>query len=259
MSQKCLTLITIALLFFCVARCSPKLGEMVLVPAGEFMMGCNEAVDTQCLNDEKPYHKVSLDAYYIDIYEVTVRQYGACVKAGTCSNPDTGGGCNWSVSDRKSHPINCVDWNQADSFCKWAGKRLPTEAEWEKAARGTDGRIYPWGNKQASCNYAIMNDDGNGCGKDSTWAVGSKKSGASPYGAMDMAGNVAEWVADRYDENYYQSSLSNNPTGPWLGEYRALRGSWWGSDPGALRASHRYRSDPGVRGNNIGFRCARTP
>jgi len=235
-------------------------GDMVMVPAGEFMMGCNSKVDKQCAEaeDEKPYHKVYLDAFYIDKFEVTVQQYGACVQAGNCSNPNTGGACNWGVSGRETHPINCIDWNQADTFCKWAGKRLPTEAEWEKAARGTDGRKYPWGNREASCSYAVMWENGqSGCGKNSTWPVGSKPSGASPYGAMDMAGNVWEWVADWYGANYYQSSPRSNPTDTASGTGRVLRGGGWDDSPLILRPSLRLRFDPSSRSDFLGVRCAR--
>ena len=136
---------------------------------------------------------------YLSNTEVTVGQYRACVKAGACSEPDTGKYCNWNESGREDHPINCVDWNQARTFAKWVGGDLPSEAQWEYAARsgGRDWK-YPWGNESASCEYAIMDDGGNGCGKDRTWAVCSKPKGNSKQGLCDMAGGVWEWVRDEY-------------------------------------------------------------
>jgi formylglycine-generating enzyme required for sulfatase activity len=238
-------------------------GDMVLIPAGEFWMGCAPN-DEMCDDDEKPYHKVYLDAYYIDRHEVTVAEYRKCVKAGKCTPPSTEGNCNWGKSGRDNYPVNCVDWYQADAYCRWAGKRLPTEAEWEKAARGTDGRIYPWGDELPSCKYAVMSDEERGwsCGKGFTftWPVCSKPRGNSPYGLCDMAGNVWEWVYDRYDENYYSSSPSRNPTGPSSGQIRVLRGgSWWSFTPAPLRASDREKGSPEYRFEVLGFRCAWSP
>ena len=227
--------------------------DMVLVPAGEFVIGSNSGAD-----DEQPEHRVYLDAFYIDKYEVTVDQYDKCVQSGKCTKPDEGGDCNWGKSDRGNHPINCVDWDQARTYCEWVGKRLPTEAEWEKAARGTDWRKYPWGDQDASCNYAVMDDGGNGCGKNSTWPVGSKPNGASPYGAMDMAGNVGEWVADRYGENYYKSNSNKNPKGPADGNYRVYRGGSWNLNAVNQRSSSRGRYNPVGKNYNCGFRCAGT-
>ena len=232
--------------------------EMVAVPAGAFKMGCNEAVDNRCTKDEKPYHDVHLDAFRIDKYEVTVAQYKACVAADVCSAPQTGAGCNWDRSGRENHPVNCVDWDMANSFCEWAGKRLPTEAEWEKAARGKDGRKYPWGNQEAGCRYAVMSSMGkDGCGKDRTWPVCSKKAGNSPYGACDMAGNVWEWVADWYRWDYYSKSPAKNPTGPSGGARHVQHGgAWLKSKPKDLRVSNRNELQPAMWGSVIGFRCA---
>jgi len=258
--------------------------DMVLIPAGEFMMGCNESVDNQCQgDDEKPYHRVYLDAYYIVKYEVTVDQYAQCVKAGKCLSYHLTGfewtgqsftedeHCNWGKSYKDNHPVNCVDWSQASGYCEWAGGRLPTEAEWEKAARGTDGRKYPWGNENANCDYAVMiNQEVSGCGRDNTWPVGSKPAGASPYGVMDMAGNVYEWVQDWYDGNYYKNSPSQNPQGPTSGSYRVLRGGSWQNAQDLLRSSLRvnqfstplphsyiFYTVPSSRYEHVGFRCAR--
>jgi len=192
---------------------------MVLVPDGSFHMGCAPS-DSTCHDDEAPRHKVVISAFYIDATEVTVAAYRSCTSAGHCSPPGTFEQCNWDQSSRTNHPINCVSWHQADSYCRWAGKRLPTEAEWEKAARGTDDRIYPWGNQPPTCQLAIMDEDGDGCGRESTWPVGTREAGKSPYGALDMTGNVWEWVNDRYRDDAYATHGSHDPTGPAEGTAR---------------------------------------
>lgn len=221
---------------------------MVSIPAGAFFMGCNAAVDTNCFDDEKPGRTVSLDAFTIDTYEVTVANYRQCVEAGKCTALDMGGSCNWNQSNRAQHPINCMDWNQAKTYCEWQGKRLPTEAEWEKAARGTDKRVYPWGNEW-DAKKANVNTSG-------TVAVGSYAAGISPYGAYDMSGNVWEWTADWYADVYYQNSPVRNPKGLASGNTRSVRGGSWGDRTQGARASNRYRLDPGNRSDFIGVRCA---
>ena len=227
---------------------------MVYVPAGEFMMGCNSKVDDACDDDEKPYHEVYLDAYYIDKYEVTQGEYDKCVQAGECDENEKYDGFTGS-----KQPVVGVDWKDAKTYCEWAGKRLPTEAEWEKAARGTDGRIYPWGNEEPTCEYAVFDPPGgeNGCGRDKTWDVGSKPKGASPYGALDMAGNVWEWVADWYDGDYYGRSGNRNPEGPNNGKSRVVRGGGWYYFANNMRASTRLWFDPEDRSYGGGFRCSR--
>ena len=197
--------------------------------------------------DEKPVHRVYLDEFFIDKYEVTNEQYNQCVSAGPCSPNNKYDG----FTDPRQ-PVVGVDWNQASTFCSWAGKRLPTEAEWEKAARGTDGRTYPWG-EGIDCSRANYGD----CGHGKTKPVGTYPSGASPYGAMDMAGNVWEWVADWYDAKYYQNSPNRNPTGPSSGLSRVLRGGGWYFSPLNLRVAYRLGLNPTDRGSNVGFRCVR--
>jgi formylglycine-generating enzyme len=224
---------------------------MVLVPSGAFQRGCNTAVDSECASDESPYKTITLSAFKIDKTEVTVSAYKACVNAGECSAPNTGNSCNWNVSGREDHPINCVDWAQANAYCAWAGKRLPTEAEWEKAARGTEGRKYPWRNSAIDCTKANR----LGC-VGSTTSVGDYPSGASPDGALDMAGNVWEWVTDWYDSGYYATSPTTDPEGPSSGRYRVLRGGSWGTGPAYARASSRAWDYPGNRLVLSGFRCA---
>jgi serine/threonine-protein kinase len=234
--------------------------DLVLVPAGPFTMGCNAEHDPHCERDELPSHEVTVGAFQLDRVEVTVAEYAACVKAGRCTSDGLGEGefCNWTRPDRLEHPINCVDWNQASAYCEWVSMRLPTEAEWEKAARGDGRRVYPWGNEPPTCRLAVMDDGGDGCGKDSTWPVGSKPEGASPFGALDMAGNVWEWVADRYDVGYYARSPAQDPQGAEAGIERGERGgSWLSSEIADLRTSERQSSPASYRNYNLGFRCAR--
>ena len=220
---------------------------MVKVPAGPFDMGCNGALDADCLDDEKPSHEVTLSAFEIDETEVTQDQYAECVLAGTCDPPL----CAWDCS-AKNYPAACVTWDQAKMYCAWAKKRLPTEAEWEKAARGTDGRKYPWGKKEPSCSEANM----TGCGEKAA-PVGSHSAGASPYGALDMAGNMVEMLEDFYDATYYQSSPLKDPKGPAQGKRFVGRGGGYKSKALWQRTSSRDWYDPPDFGKPLGFRCAR--
>ncbi len=190
---------------------------MVLVPSADFWMGCNDSVDTDCSADESPYHEISVDAFFIDETEVTAGSYKDCVDAGTRSyNGSTMDATRNYNNGRDAHPMNFVSWTEAQDYCQWQNKRLPTEAEWEKAARGADGRKYPWGNDDASCEFAVVYLTSPGCDTDQTMEVGNKTAGASPYGALDMSGNVSEWTADFYSDTYYsESSDTNNGTGNW--------------------------------------------
>ena len=223
---------------------------MVLVAAGDFTMGLDGGQP-----DQAPAQTVHLDDYFIDKYEVTAAQYKACVDAGHCSPAFTGVGLfTYAVSGKQNHPINGVDWTQATGYCQAQGKRLPTEAEWEKAARGTDKRLYPWGNTAPDCTYANY----LGC-VDSTSAVGSYPKGISPYGAYDMTGNVGEWVNDWYSETYYSVSPSSNPGGPASGSARVFRpGSWTHIQP-VLDSVFRDADFPSAYTDDRGFRCALTP
>jgi formylglycine-generating enzyme required for sulfatase activity len=228
-------------------------GDEVLIPAGTFWMGCNEAVDTQCYSDEKPYHEVYLDAYYIDRTEVTAAAYEVCVTAGGCTAPGSGSYSTYQKPGMEDHPINRVTWFQAEAYCAWAGKRLPTEAEWEKAARGTDGRKYPWGNATATCDLAVM----SACPGDTQPVCSVSPAGDSPYGLCDMAGNVWEWVADWYSSSYYSSSPGSNPAGPASGSSRVVRGGRFGNDDVTLSVSIRYDDNPSAYYYFLGFRCGR--
>ncbi len=178
--------------------------------------------------------------------------------AGKCGKPAVYEFCNLGVSGKTQHPINCINWAMASSYCAYAGKRLCTEAEWEKAARGTDGRKYPWGNADATCDYAVMTLMDLGCGTGSTIAVGSKPSGASPYGALDMAGNVYEWVSDWYS-SYDPGKSSKDPQGPSGGSERVLRGGGFGSGGSVVRASNRVGYPPTDAPEGFGVRCCRSP
>jgi formylglycine-generating enzyme required for sulfatase activity len=228
----------------CTASAEP--GALVSVPAGAFVMGCNDAVDHACSDDEQPKHTVTLSAFQIGRTEVTQAQYSSCVMAGACQPPS----CDWNCEDTE-FPATCVTWAQASAFCSWAGQRLPTEAEWEKAARGEQGNKYPWGNNEPSCALANM----AGCG-DKPLAVGSILADASPYGALDMAGNVVELVADWYDAAYYAASPAADPKGPSNGKRYGGRGGGFKSDPQYLRASKRDWYDPTDTAASLGFRCA---
>ena len=248
---------------------TPSEDDMVRIPAGKFWMGCNSRVDSKCDADENPYHQVYLDEYWIDRHQVTFGEYRKCVQAGGCSAAHASDGeCFvWDGKDwdgerldpsfmGDEQPVVCVDWSQARAYCTWSTKRFPTETEWEKAARGTDGRKYPWGNEEAICERAVMNDGGQGCSKDRTWPVCSKPKGNSPYGLCDMVGNVSEWVEDWYGEKSYENHPSRNPQCVKSGRDRVLRGGSWDDISRGLRISNRNWSNPDSRSNLRGFRCA---
>jgi len=252
--------------------------------AGTFGMGSPEGAGDP---DERPRHEVTLSAYCIDRTEVTVKAYADCVRAGGCTAAPLTVRWNGASAedverysrpcnrdDRPDHPINCVDWNQAAAYCAWANKRLPTEAEWEYAARGADGRVYPWGNEapsptrlnacgrecvamarhELSLDWTTMYDASDSW--ESTAPVGSFPGGASSSGALDMAGNVWEWTADWYGA--YAEATVTNPRGAQTGTARVIRGGAWGSmDTAYVRATCRDRSAEANRSSAVGFRCVR--
>jgi formylglycine-generating enzyme required for sulfatase activity len=227
---------------------------MVLVPAGDFIMG-SRADDKVAGSDERPAHRVYLDAYYIDQYEVTTARYAKFFQETKRREPEF-----WSEQVLKQHtnkPVVGVDWNDAVAYCSWAGKRLPTEAEWEKAARGTDQRMYPWGDQAPTDQRANFNHCCDFKDYGALTEVGSFEGGKSPYGAYDMAGNVWEWVADWYDGDYYGKSPEQNPKGPSGGKYRVIRGGSWLVEPVVVRSADRHGwLAPTGRLGGVGFRCA---
>ena len=240
----------------------------VAIPGGAFMMGSNKGD-----GDEKPVHRVSVKAFQMNRAEVTVAQYGACVKTRRCTRPHWDDGTCFVYKGGKwvkgrlpasfrsgSQPAVCVDWNQARAFCRWAGGRLPSEAEWEYAARSGGKNIqYPWGNQKATCSRAVMLDgSGNGCGKDRTWPVCSKPAGNTAQGLCDMAGNVYEWMEDRWHGSYTGAPKNGRAWTAGTNKRRVLRGGSWNSHVDYVRAANRFNITPAVRDHYLGFRCART-
>jgi formylglycine-generating enzyme required for sulfatase activity len=227
-------------------RTNPKDGAVyVWIPPGKFSMGSSDE-DKLARSDEKPQHTVEVDGFWIMQSEVTNAQYKSCVNAGACTEPRSD---RWKDDQYTNHPVVYVDWNQAKTYAEWVGGRLPTEAEWEYACRGTDGRIYPWGNQSRSAdrlNFA-------GSDKFSTMPVGSYPPGVN--GLYDMVGNVWEWTADWYDQTYYTNSLSSNPTGPERGQYHTLRGGSFGNHVvDYVRCAARFWNGGNEGSNDIGFR-----
>jgi len=223
--------------------------KLFYVPAGEFSMGSENGED-----NEKPVRAVFLDSFWIDQTEITTGMYARCVNDGKCALPGSKASLtrpNYYGEDKyNNYPVIFVDWNMAKIYCDWAGRRLPTEAEWEKAARGTEAFVYPWGNAMPDknlLNYKDVNGD--------TTEVGMYPKGASPYGALDMAGNVWEWVNDWFASDYYRNSPVSNPPGPSAGRTHALRGGSWNLNDDFVRSTYRgtHPSEPNL---GIGFRCA---
>lgn len=275
--------------------------EMVLVPAGEFVMGTTleeierlsqdwPKMQRELFEREYPQHRLVLEAFYIDRYEVTNARFRQFVQATGYRTPAEREGWGWvhsgrawekskgahwqapygpgsATADFAQHPVVQVTWADAKAYCAWAGKRLPTEAEWEKAARGTDGRSYPWGNQLVEtranfcdqrCNLA-WKDETMDDGSRHTSPVGSYEAGKSPYGAYDMAGNVWEWVADWFEATYYRSGVTRNLQGPSTGHLAVIRGGSWFNNLVLVRTSHRNMENPLYRFSNTGLRCAKTP
>jgi formylglycine-generating enzyme required for sulfatase activity len=220
---------------------------MILIPAGEFVMGSdsNQAAAS-------PAHLVYLDDYYIDKFEVTNEMYLECIQAGAC----TSGGSSRIYNDTWiGHPVMDVNWYESQDYCAWRGGRLPTEAEWEKAARGTDERIFPWGNEPVTCELARFGE----CGW-FTVPIGQHPDGVSPYGVHDMAGNAWEWTQDWYDQDYYTSSPAENPTGPEEDTgWKSTRGGAWFYQGGLMTSVWRNHAPPSVAYSYLGFRCVIAP
>ena len=233
---------------------------MVLIPEGSFPMGVPHG-DRDGGRDEYPRHDVFVNDFYIDKFELTNSRYLEFVKATNHrvpQNPKNATRNLWegdtiteSLADR---PVVNVDWADAQAYCQWAGKRLPTEAEWEKAAKGTADRRFPWGNVEPTNKHLNFNQQW--IGEKTLMPVGSYELGKSPFGVYDMAGNVWEWVNDWYDAKYYEKSPAKNPTGPETGTKRVLRGSGWQNETPTVRIFTRVDSDPTIRNESTGFRCA---
>ena len=226
--------------------------SMVLIPSGKFTMGASDSFP-----NESPIHLVNLSTYYIDKYEVTNKNYTLCVQDGECLPPKKRNSKTYPSyfgnSEFDNYPVIYVTWNMAQQYCLWRDARLPSEAEWEKAARGVDGRIYPWGDtiKNSEVNY-------NGQVGDLTF-IGKYNSGVSPYGLFDMAGNAQEWVNDWYQADYYSSLFGDiqDPQGPSAGDERVIRGGSWDAGKNFIRTTYRFKSAPSVSFYNISFRCAK--
>ena len=245
-----------------VARAAPAASasiSVVRVAEGRFLMG---SVAHEGAADEHPQHMIAVSAFDIDRYEVTNVRYRACVAQGACRPPAlTSSQLRQHYYDDAAfadYPVIFVDYGQAETFCRWAGGRLPTEAEWEYAARGPapSARRYPWGDDAPNCKRANMGGEMKCIGD--TDRVGQRPLGASPFGVDDMAGNVWEWTQDWYDAHYYEKTDPTNPAGPTTGSLKVMRGGCWMSGSDSLRVSCRKAELPATWAPNVGFRCAYT-
>jgi formylglycine-generating enzyme required for sulfatase activity len=220
----------------------------VYVPEGEFIMGDDGDPNSK----EYPRRLIYLDAFWMDKVEVSNAMYEKCVKSGACFLPVPRLNPYWGKWAYRDLPVVYVNWYAAQLYCTWAGRRLPTEAEWEKAARGTDSRYYTWGNGRANPRLANYSESLIG----ESLPVYRYPLGASPYGVLNMDGNVREWVADWFDNKYYLSAPYKNPTGPETGTERSLRGGAYDANASAITTFRRYKHEPDSAGLSRGFRCA---
>ena len=225
--------------------------EWVSIPGGKFTMGTDDGASG--FEDAKPIHEVAIKTFDMSKTDVTVEQYAECVIKGGCKEPATGGYCNWGVSGRQTHPVNCVDWYQANQYAKFKGARLPSESEWEYAATsGGNNQKYPWGNAAPTGDLAVMG------GLDSTGPVCSKPAGNTAQGLCDMSGNVWQWVQDVYKDSY-NGTPTDGTAFEGSGSDRVLRGGSFNDDVARyLRADIRGRNVPGSRNGGVGFRLARS-
>ena len=247
----------------------------VTISGGSFKMGCNKDLEGSCPEDAVPEHDVSLSSYVMDKFEVPVELFEKCMAENVCTNDDPekphfrtntdSYKCNIGHSGRKNHPANCVTWHGAKAYCEWLGKRLPTEAEWEYAAKSGKVQIYPWGNTPvASCDNTIMKGEASGCGSNSTFPIGSKADGVSEHGIFDLSGNVAEYTEDWYEKKFYstEEASKTDPQGPGEPEkdkFKVIRGGSYIYGESHTRASFRSSAkldDPAI---DFGFRCVFSP
>ncbi len=218
-------------------------GTLVYIPAGKFLMGMDQA--------DAPLHEIYVDAYWIHQTKVTFGMYQQCIKVGACTAPSPEVGApDYNNLEFSSYPVVGVTWQQATDYCSWTQGRLPTEAEWEKAARGTDGRTYPWGNDEPACDLANL----LGCYAHTTDTT-DFPNGKSIYGVFDMSGNVFEWANDWYSPTYYSESPAENPTGPVSADYRVIRGTSFESDLTQAHIATRHFNASANHRRDIGFRC----
>ncbi len=242
--------------------------SMVRIPAGPFAMGA--VIENERLwgdTDEEPVHTVFLSEYFIGRYEVTTHEFSAFLNAhpdeaeryietGTAVTIQRVDGMYRSRPGLEKHPANRVSWYGADAYCRWRGKRLPTEAEWEKAARGNDERIFPWGNQFPHNDFVTFRRNFSRDGFDAMTPVDTLPGGQSPYGVYHMAGNVWEWVADWYEDSYYEESPAKDPQGPETGISKVLRGGNWYYKAYYMRTTYRFNEYPDAFKIWQGFRCA---
>ena len=246
----------------------------VTIPGGSFKMGCDKELEKKCPNDAKPPHEVALSSYVIDKFEVTVELFEKCIQENICNNDDPEKphyrtsedlfDCNIGNDSRKNHPVNCVTWFGAKAYCEWLGKRLPTEAEWEYAAKSGQNRIYPWGDTPATCENTVMFDEEESpivsCGKRFTFPIGSKPEGVSAQGVYDLSGHVAEHTNDWYEENFYSTEEASQkdtqgPAEPEENKYKVIRGGSFIYGNDHAKSSFRGSTEPNKPDIDFGFRC----
>lgn len=240
--------------------------DMVVVPAGAFQMGCDpdHIAGFGCQPDQVPLHRVYLDTYWIDKTEVSNAQYARCVEARGCTPPRDNSSetrpSYYGDPQYADYPVIWVNWEQAAAYCRWANRRLPSEAEWEKAARGAaDTRVYPWGDQPANLSFANFRASAGAAAAQDVMRVADLSGGASPYGLLNMAGNVWEWVNDSYAAGYYRESPESNPTGPASGDLKVIRGGAWYDLADKLTVAYRNTSPSQDAYHGFGFRCAASP